>query len=286
MATSETTRDAVLAGPSPVRSGWIRHRDLLGELVRRDLKARYRGSSLGIMWSLLNPLIYMVIYSVVFSQFIRFPIKGASYPVFLLSGLLAWNFFSGALIASVNSVLGNASLVKKVSFPWVLLTVSAVLAAFINYLISLLLLVPVVLIFKASLGPALLLLPVIVLVTLALSLGLGLLVAAGNVYFRDIEYLLNIGLQVGFFLTPIIYSLESITDKLNGKNGLKAEVFFSILRLNPMAWIATSFQDVIAFNRLPVHWHGLVYSGVLSCLVLGAGIVAFARLQARFAEEL
>jgi len=109
---------------------WIRHRNLLGELVRRDLKSRYRGSRLGILWSLFNPLVFMVIYSVVFSQFMRFGVSGgAPYPVYLLSGLLCWNFLAQALTGSVHSILGNASIVKKVAFPWVLLTLSAVLAA-------------------------------------------------------------------------------------------------------------------------------------------------------------
>jgi ABC-2 type transport system permease protein len=266
------------------RSAWGRNRGLLAELVRRDLSARYRGSRLGILWSLFNPLVYMIVYSIVFSQFMRFPIKGAPYPVYLLSGLLAWNFFSQALVASVNSILSNASVVKKVAFPWVLLTLSAVLAAFINYLISLLLLVPVVLIFNIPLGSSLALLPLIVLMMFALALGLGLLVAAGNVYFRDIEYLLNIVLQVGFFLTPIIYSLDTITPKAG--HGLKADVFFTVLRLNPMAWIAVSFQDVIAFHRLPQHWQGLLYSAVVSFAMLLLGLLVFNRLQGKFAEEL
>lgn len=265
------------------RGAWARHRGLLAELVRRDLSARYRGSRLGILWSLFNPLVYMIVYSIVFSQFMRFPIQGAAYPVFLLSGLLAWNFFSQALIASVNSILGNASVVKKVAFPWVLLTLSAVLAAFINYLISLVLLVPVVLIFKAPLGVPLLTLPLLVLITFGLTLGLGLLVAAGNVYFRDIEYLLNIVLQVGFFLTPIIYSLDLVT---KAGQGFKRQIFYTVLKVNPMTWIAVGFQDVIAFNRLPVHWHGLLYSAAVSVTMLVIGLVVFGRLQGKFAEEL
>jgi lipopolysaccharide transport system permease protein len=271
--------------PGAFRKAWARNRDLLGELVRRDLRARYRGSNLGILWSLFNPIIYMAIYSVVFSQFMRFPIKGAAYPVFLLSGLLAWNFFSQALLTSINSVLGNAAIVKKVAFPWVLLPLSAVIAAFINYLISLVLLIPVAIIFRAQLGLPLLALPLLVLLTFTLALGLSLLVAAGNVYFRDLEYLLNIVLQVGFFLTPIIYSMDAIGHAL-ASNSLKAEVFGAALRLNPMAWVATSFQDVIAFNRWPTQLLGLLYSGVFSLVVLALGLVVFGRLQGRFAEEL
>lgn len=286
MASTALTPAGGPTSPRPESGGaWIRDRNLLSELVRRDLKARYRGSNLGILWSLFNPLIYMVIYSVVFSQFMRFPIKGAAYPVFLLSGLLAWNFFSQGLLGSVNSVLGNATLVKKVAFPWVLLTLSSVIAAFINYLISLVLLIPALLFFHASVGVSLAFLPLVVIVMFVMTLGLGLLVAAGNVYFRDIEYLLNILLQVGFFLTPVIYSLDLITGKL-GAHSVKAEFFYAFLRLNPMAWIATSFQDVLAFNRAPVHLSGLAYSAGFSVVALAAGLLVFQRLQGRFAEEL
>jgi ABC-type polysaccharide/polyol phosphate export permease len=288
VATSDLPRTGRLAGrrPAAAKSAWTRNRDLLSEFVRRDLKARYRGSRLGILWSLFNPLVYMVIYSVVFSQFIRFPITGAAYPVYLLSGLLAWNFFSQALVGSVNSILGNSAVVKKVAFPWVLLPISSVVAALINYLISLVLLVPVLLFFHTGVGLPLATLPLLVLVTFLLAMGLGLLVAASNVYFRDVEYLLNIALQVGFFLTPIIYSYDLIADKLKGGPSLEVQAFYTVLQLNPMAWLATSFQDAIAFDRWPVHWQGLVYAAVISVVALAAGVLVFRRLQGRFAEEL
>ena len=187
--------------------------------MRRDLKARYRGSALGVGWSLLNPLIYMVVYTVVFSKFMRFRIPDPHHPgqafpyaVYLLSGLLAWNFFGNSVAGSVNSVLGNAALVKKVAFPWVLLTLSSVIAAFVNYLISLALLVPLLLYFKIVIGPSLVLVPLVAAITFTLALGLSLFIAAGNVYFRDIEYLVGIGLTVWFFLTPVIYPYTAIGD--------------------------------------------------------------------------
>jgi ABC-2 type transport system permease protein len=270
---------------STARSAWARHRNLLSELVRRDLKARYRGSNLGIIWSLLNPLIFMIVYSVIFSQFIRFPVKGAAYPVFLLAGLLAWNFFSQAMLASVGSILANATIIKKVAFPWGFLPLSTILAAFVNYLISLLLLIPVLILFRSPVGLPLLVLPLVIAVVFMLALGLGLLVAATNVYFRDLEYLLSIALQVGFFATPIIYSLDLVTDKV-GAGSTKAKVFYFLIGLNPMSWIATSFQDILAFNRWPVHLQGLLYSTVFSIVALVVGVVAFRRLQGRFAEEL
>jgi lipopolysaccharide transport system permease protein len=287
VATRDVTRatEFAVVPPSRARSAWARHRNLLSELVRRDLKARYRGSNLGILWSLLNPLIFMIVYSVIFSQFIRFPVKGASYPVFLLAGLLAWNFFSQAVLASAGSILSNATIVKKVAFPWSFLPLSTILAAFVNYLISLLLLVPVLIFFRSPVGLPLLALPLVIAVVFMLVLGLGLLVAATNVYFRDLEYLLSIALQVGFFATPIIYSLNLVTDKI-GHGNIKAEAFSIVIGVNPMSWIATSFQDILAYNRWPVHWQGLLYSTAFSIVALVVGIVAFRRLQGRFAEEL
>ena len=227
----------------------------------------------------------MIVYSVIFSQFIRFPVKGAAYPVFLLAGLLAWNFFSQAMLASVGSILANATIIKKVAFPWGFLPLSTILAAFVNYLISLLLLIPVLILFRSPVGLPLLVLPLVIAVVFMLALGLGLLVAATNVYFRDLEYLLSIALQVGFFATPIIYSLDLVTDKV-GAGSSKAKVIYVLIGLNPMSWIATSFQDILAFNRWPVHWQGLLYSTTFSIVALLVGVIAFRRLQGRFAEEL
>lgn len=294
-----TVREAAVSAPGPrigrvpVPSARSRNLELLRELVRRDLQARYRGSRLGLAWSLLNPLLFMVIYTVVFSTIMRFRIADPHHPgrdfpyaVYLLSGLLAWNFFSNGLVASVNSVLGNASLVKKVAFPWVLLTLAAVLAAFINYLISLVLLVPFLIFFKVEVGVPMLMLPLIAALTLSLVVGLGLVVAAANVYFRDIEYLLLIGLQVMFFLTPIIYQLDDIVNRAGRSNKLLAVPFKWILYANPMTWLTTSFQDVIAFGRLPSHPAGLLYGSLLSLAVLALGAIVFNRLAVRFAEEL
>lgn len=269
---------------APLAGEWARNRELLVELVRRELKARYRGSNLGVAWSLLNPLLYMIVYTIVFSKFVRFPTGGAPYPVYLLSGLLAWNFFSQALSGSAASILGNSSLVKKVAFRRILLPLAAVLAAFINYLISLALLIPLVIYFHIQLGVPLLGLPAIVLVMFGLGLGLGLFLAAINVYFRDIEYLLNIALQIGFFMTPIVYQLDLVLKQAG--SGRSAQAFKWILYVNPMTWIATGFQDAIAYDRWPQHLQGLGYSALVAFLAMAVGLVVFDRLRNGFAEEL
>lgn len=269
----------------PPRGAWARHRELLLELIRRDLKARYRGSRLGIAWSLLNPLLFMVVYSIVFTFFVRFKTK-APYPVFLLSGLLAWNFFGQALGSSVNSILASASLVKKVAFPWVLITLSSVIATFVNYLISLVLLIPLVVFFRVAVDPAAVaLLPLIILLMFSMTLGLCLLVAAANVYFRDLEYLVGVALTVGFFMTPVIYTLQSVEQSAGGGHR-SAEAFKWLLYANPMTWVAVAFQDIIANHEMPTRPLGLLYTTAFAIVALPTGILVFNRLRRRFAEEL
>ncbi len=265
-------------------NSWALNRERLRQLVRRELTARYRGSVIGVAWSLLNPVVYMIVYTVVFSKFMRFSIPGTSYPVYLLSGLLAWNFLTQSIGASVNSILGNSALVKKVAFPWIMLTVATVVAAFINYAISLVLLAPLLIFFHVPVSPALALLPLVTAVLFILVLGLSLGLAAANVYFRDIEYLTMIVIQVWFYITPVIYQLDQILAASH--NSILFAIFRWVLYINPMTWIVTAFQDVIAFHRWPAHWPGLAYAAGMGALVLVAGTLLFQRLSHRFAEEL
>jgi lipopolysaccharide transport system permease protein len=275
------------AQPRPValpHSPGALNRERLRQLVRRELTARYRGSVIGVAWSLLNPVVYMIVYTVVFSKFMRFTIPGTPYPLYLLSGLLAWNFLTQSIGSSVNSILGNSALVKKVAFPWIMLTVATVVAAFINYAISLLLLAPLLIFFHVPVSPALALLPVLTAVLFTFVLGLSLGLAAANVYFRDIEYLTMIVIQVWFYITPVIYRLDQILTA--GHSSLLFAIFRWVLYVNPMTWIVSAFQDVIAFHRWPAHWPGLLYAAGIGALVLAAGTLVFQRLSHRFAEEL
>jgi ABC-2 type transport system permease protein len=258
--------------------------ELLLELVRRDVKQRYRGSVLGVAWTLLNPLIFMLVYSLVFGKFLRVKYPGGSATVFILSGLLAWTFFSQALVMATNSIVANAPLVRKVAFPWMLLTVSSVIAALVNYAISLLLLIPFMLLSHKGVGLPILAAPFLVLVTFALALGFGLMLAAGNVYLRDLTYLVNLGTLVWFYITPIIYPFTLVQSKFSG-HGLEGEVAHIVLYINPMTWVVLGFQDVLVFNRWPQHWHGLGYSFVFSLVSIWLGLWIFRRLRRRFAEE-
>jgi lipopolysaccharide transport system permease protein len=258
--------------------------ELLLELVRRDVRSRYRGSFLGVTWTLLNPLIFMIVYSLVFGKFLHVHYPGGSATVFILSGLLAWTFFSQALIQATNSIVANSALIRKVAFPWMLLSVSSVIAALVNYVMSLLLLIPFMLLSHKGIGPPLIAVPALVAVTFALSLGIGLMLAAANVYFRDMQYLVTLGTLVWFYLTPVIYPWSLVQSKFAG-HGFEGVAAQFVLYVNPMTWLVLGFQDVFVFDRWPQHWHGLCYSLVVSLVLVWIGLRVFRRLRRRFAEE-
>ncbi len=269
--------------PRAPQSGPLTSRyELLLELVRRDVKSRYRGSVLGVLWTLLNPLVFMLVYSIIFGKFLRVHYPGGA-TIFILSGLLTWTFFSQALLAATTSVVGNSQLIRKVAFPWVLLTVSSVVAALVNYAISLLLLIPFMIINHKSLGLPLVAGLLLIVVTFALSIGLGLILAAVNVYMRDLQYLVTLGTLIWFYITPVIYPFTLVESKFgHGVEGAAAHV---VIYANPMTWVVLGFQDVLVFNRWPQHWHGLAYATAMAAFLVWLGMRIFGRLRRRFAEE-
>jgi homopolymeric O-antigen transport system permease protein len=249
----------------------IAYSELLLNLIARDLKTKYRGSFFGIFWSLLNPLLLMLVYTLVFSVIVRVNIH--PYAIFLLTGLVPWNAFAQSLQAATTSVLDNASIVRKVYFPLQLLPLSAVLAISVNFGINIALLLVLTLLLHAHLAFTMLLLPALVLLQLVFTFGLGSLLAAVQVYFRDVQYFLSILITAWFFLTPVVYSLELVPHRLR-----------PFLAINPMSWDITSFQDVWFYGRLP-NWTFVIGFAAVSLLSLLLGILIYGRLSLRFAEE-
>ena len=274
-ARTEPVADARRGGrPIGIRQ-WldevIAYSELLGNLVTRDLKTKYRGSFFGIFWSLLNPLLLMLVYTLVFSIIVRVNIH--PYAVFLLTGLVPWNAFAMSLTSATNSVIDNAGIVRKIYFPLQILPLSAVLANTVNFAINIGLLAILTVIFRAKFAPTMLLLPVLVILQLLFTYGLGSMLGAAQVYFRDVQYFLGILLTAWFFLTPVVYSLDLVPPKLR-----------LVLAINPMAWDISSLQDIWFYGRLP-RWPYLLGFTAVSLLTLVVGIVAYGRLSQRFAEE-
>ncbi|MGY6500678.1 MAG: ABC transporter permease [Acidimicrobiales bacterium] len=264
----------------------IQYRELLVNLTRKELTVRYKNSVLGFMWSLLNPLLYLVVFSLVFQEILRADVP--LFAVFLLSGLVAWNLFSAGLGAATGSIVTNAPLVQKVWFPREILPLAAIGAALVHFFLQLLVLFAALLVFQHS--PEWTYFPVLVLalaVLLVFVTALGIALSAVNVYARDTQHLLELVLLAWFWLTAIVYPIRLITDRLG-------DAAWAAL-LNPMIPIVVTFQRVIynpeRTDLLPeadVWWYvrNLSVLGVVSLAALFGALVLFGRLEDDLGEEI
>lgn len=259
----------MVRAPASLHAVWAA-RELTGSLVGRELRARYKGSALGFAWSLLNPLLMMAVYSLVFAHVMR--VQVPHYGVFLLAGLLPWGWFAAGVSASAQAVTGNAGLVKKVRFPQEILPLVAVLTHAAHYLLAL----PVLLGFMAldglTPGLALLWLPLVVAVQAVFTLGLGLLLATANAFFRDVEQLLGPLLMAWFYLTPVVYPLSFLPVRYQG-----------LVQLNPLTGLLGAYQAIFVENRAPEPL-GLLYALAVGGVLLVAGWSLFAAHRHDFAE--
>ena len=248
------------------------HRELIGILVAKQLKLRYRGTVLGYLWTLLNPLLLMLVYSLVFAVYLRIDMD--RYPAFLFAGLLPWLWFASSLQQGVTSILEGAGLVTRSQFPAEVLPMVTVLASGINFLLTLPLLFAFLLAFHVPLGRPLLLLPVLIGIELLLVLGLVLIAAAVNVHFRDLQHIILHLLTVLQFLTPIFYPLSIVP-----------EAFRPWAFLNPLTVLMDAFHDVLFRNQMP-NAPGLIALFALACVVLSLATALFNRYRQTFAEAL
>jgi lipopolysaccharide transport system permease protein len=248
------------------------HRELVGVLVAKQLKLRYRGSVLGFLWTLLNPLVQMLVYTLVFAVYFRLDMD--KYPVFLFSGLLPWIWFASSLQQGVTCILDGAGLVTRSQFPAEVLPVVTLTSNTVNFLLTLPLLLGFMFAFKAMPGPALVVLPLLIVIQYLLTLGPVLILAALDVHFRDLQHIILHLLTALQFLTPIFYPLSVIP-----------EPFRVWVRVNPLAILFSSFQDVLYFNRFPP-WPPLLGLFVASCVVLSVAATMFTRSKQTFAEAL
>ena len=250
----------------------LTHRELIGILVAKQLKLRYRGSLLGFCWTLLNPLLLMLVYTLVFSVYFRVDVD--RYPAFLFSGLLPWIWFSSSLQQGVTSILDGAGLVTRSRFPAEVLPVVTLTANTVNFLLTLPLLFLFLLAFHVTPGPALLALPVLVALQYLLTLGPVLILSAANVYYRDLQHIILHLLTVMQFLTPIFYPASLIPEPL------RAWAF-----LNPLAALFSAYQDVFYWNRGPA-WPPLLALFLLAAVILSVAVTMFARSKQTFVEVL
>ncbi len=285
------------AGESRVRdaAGTQRARELLANLTMREVKGRYKRTALGNIWSLINPIATMVVYSVVFGVFMRVQIEPSRtglhvFALWLMCALVPWTFFSGALMTGLNSIVANANLVKKVFFPREVLVASSVFALDVTTAIELGVLVVALTIFGQMVVPWLPMVVVLLVLLTAMALGFALMLAVANVYFRDTEHFTAIVLQIWMYATPIIYPLSYVVAAQDRLNAWLAQwdlsfPLVSLWELNPMLHFTRAFRSVLYEETWPSAVDMLWCAGSAGVVLL-AGWWVFRRFEPRMAEEL
>jgi len=248
-----------------------RCRALIGNLVLREVKLRYLGSVLGFLWTFLNPLLLMCVYTIVFSIFLR--IRVEKYPVFLFCGLIPWVWFSTSLLEGADSIIRGGDLITRALFPPQVLPCVTVFSNLVNFIFSLPLLLIFLLLFRVKIGGALIALPIIMIIQAVLTMGLVLIVSALNVHFRDIQHILGNLIIMWFFATPILYSMTSVPAK-----------FRFISYINPMAILTKAYRDILFYGQFP-NWLLLGITFCFGFLLFFLGNLVFNRYKESFPEE-
>ncbi len=267
--------------------------DLITQLVRKDLKVKYQGSSLGFLWSLANPLLTLVVYTLVFAVVFRSPVP--KFGLFLMSGLLVWNFFTMGVSGAATSIIGNAGLVKKVPFPHTALPLSSIGFAGVQVVLQYVVLVAALFVLgMPPIRPHLLLLVPAVLVATMMTVGLGLFTAASTVRLRDTQHMLEVGLFAWMWACPIIYPASMVHQVVG--DGLLSWLYY----VNPMSGVVVAFQRalygvvhypgttdlLLPSDSVWFYLQALGIGFVVAAGVLALGVWQFRRLSADFAEEL
>lgn len=250
----------------------LEHRDVIWILVKKDFKIRYRNSVLGFIWSLLNPLLTMTILTLVFSLLLRSDIR--NFPIYLLSALLPWRFFSIGTTQATGSIAGNPSLVKKVYLPRYILVLTSNLASFVSFLMEFVVLLPIMIALGMTTTFHILLFPVVMVIEFFVVLGISLALAALNIFYRDFYQIWEIALQLGFFLSPIFYDPNIIPERYR--------LYYS---LNPVTRVIESARKIFFYNTMPTAFD-LVIPTMAALIFVAIGYAIFRRFESRFAEVL
>lgn len=250
----------------------IKYRNLIWVLAWVDFKQRYKNSVLGYFWSLLEPLLMFAILYLVFSNLMTVHVE--HYQLFLLQGIIMWSFFTRSTTASLMAIAGKPQLIKKVYFPRDILVISACITALLMSIFELVVFSVFLLFFHIPLSLNILFLPVVIFLFFLMAVGTALMLSALNVFFRDIQYIWALILQVGFFATPVIYPLSIFPQYL-----------LKILSYNPLAQVIFVARDVTLYSRGP-NAASFMFVIFIAVVLLGIGYAVFSRFEPRFAEEL
>ncbi len=253
-------------------SNLLSYKDLVKNLVSRDFKTRYKRSYLGILWSLFNPLLLIIVYTLAFDYIMKVQVK--NFPMFFMCGFLPWSYFSASLLISLSSLSDGGYLIKAVYFPREILPLSIVLSCLLHFLITFVFVFPILLIYGYVPYYSYFALPVIILLQTIFIFGMCLFLSSIHVFFRDLRYILDVILMAWFWLTPIAYPTSMIPEN-----------YRFIYELNPMTLFATAYRDVLLDGTLPIPrvWIAILLATIGSLIL---GYIPFLKIKKRLAEEI
>ena len=250
----------------------MRYRELLIMWSARTVKVRYKQTLLGILWAIFRPFATMVVFTVIFSKFFSVPSEGIPYPIFSYSALVPWMFFATSITTGVASIVNNMGIVTKIYFPREIFPLSSIGAAFVDFLVSFVILIIMMIFYRVTMTVWLLLVPLLILMQVILAVGISLFASAANVFYRDVRFIFELGIQLWMYLSPVIYSVEAVPQK-----------FIWLYMANPMAPIIDSYRRILVAGQ-PPQWQFLGMAAGVSLLVFLLGYSYFKRMEAKFAD--
>ena len=248
------------------------YRELLKTNVKKEIRGKYKGSWLGIIWTFLNPLLMLAVYAFVFPYILRVDVE--NYTIFMIVALIPWNFFTTAVISGTSCINVNGMILKKVYFPREIIPLSVTISQLVNFLITCLIMFIFILVSGVGFSIHILLFPVLVLIQFILTLGINFILSSVTVFVHDIAHFVQIAITLGFNATPVVYLSSMLPEK-----------FQWAMHVNPMAVLVEAYRDVLYSHTMPdMLWLGIW--GVLSIAILIFGYMLFKKLEKSFVEEL
>jgi lipopolysaccharide transport system permease protein len=247
------------------------YRELLRFLVVRDIKVRYKQTMLGGLWAILQPFMNMVVFTIFFGHLAKIPSDQLPYPIFVYTALLPWQFFSGGIGSSGNSLVANSHLISKVYFPRMIIPAASLGAGCLDFLIAFILLIVMMIYYGIAPGIGILLFPILMTLVAIAALGVGMILAALNVAYRDFRYVIPFLVQFWLFATPVIYPVSIVPEQWRW-----------LINLNPMAGLITGIRSSLL--NLPLSWPDIWISGSISMGLFVIGIFYFKKMERRFAD--
>lgn len=248
------------------------YRELLKTNIKKEVRGKYKGSWLGVLWTFLNPLLMLAVYAFVFPYILRVQVE--NYTIFMIVALIPWNFFTTAIQSGTGSVVANGNILKKVYFPREIIPISITTSQLVNFLITCIIMFIFILFSGVGFSVHLLLMPLLILIQYLITLALTFVLSALTVFVRDVDHFVSVALTLGFYATPIVYQASMLPEK-----------FQWVLKINPMAQLVEAYRAILYYHQMP-DFIAIGIWEILSVVFLILGYLAFKKLEKSFVEEL